>query len=139
MTPDCIFCKIAHGQIPSAKVYEDDQFLAFMDIGPVIKGHTLVMPKAHYDPLVDTPAEVLRDLIVVVQKVARAQQKALGTDGINVIQNNGRVAGQAVPHLHFHVIPRFDQDGHRWNWVAGQYADPAEMQRLAQALRTALE
>ena len=135
---DCIFCKIAAGEIPCTRVYEDDQALAFMDIGPIIKGHVLVIPKKHYDPITETPDAVLQHLIVVVKKIAAAQRKALKTDGCNIIQNNGRVSGQAVPHLHFHVIPRFEGDGHTWNWAAKKYDQVQEMKALAEAIASAL-
>lgn len=135
---DCIFCKIAAGEIPCTRVYEDEQALAFMDIGPIIKGHILVIPKKHYDPILDTPDDVLQHLITVVKKIAGAQRKALKTDGCNIIQNNGRVSGQAVPHLHFHVIPRFADDGHTWNWAAKKYEDMREMKTLAEAVVSAL-
>ncbi len=135
---DCVFCKIAAGEIPCTRVYEDDQALAFMDIGPIIKGHVLVIPKKHYDPITETPDAVLQHLIVVVKKIAAAQRKALKTDGCNIIQNNGRVSGQAVPHLHFHVIPRFEGDGHTWNWAAKKYDQVQEMKALAEAIASAL-
>ena len=135
---DCIFCKIVAGEIPCTSVYEDDQALAFMDIGPIIKGHVLVIPKKHYDPITETPDAVLQHLIVVVKKIAAAQRKALKTDGCNIIQNNGRVSGQAVPHLHFHVIPRFEGDGHTWNWAAKKYEQMQEMKALAEAIASAL-
>ena len=138
MSEDCIFCKIVAGEIPSTRVYEDDDILAFMDIGPVIKGHTLVIPKAHFDPITDTPADVLQNVIAVVQKVARAQGAGLGADGINVTQANGRVAGQVVPHVHFHVIPRFEGDGHRWNWAAKAYDSPEETASFASRIRDAM-
>ncbi len=109
---DCIFCKIVRGEIPSSKVYEDDDTLAFMDIGPVVKGHVLVIPKGHYDPITGTPPEILQKLILVVQRIAEAQINSLEADGINVAQANGSVAGQIIPHVHFHVIPRFEGDGH---------------------------
>ncbi len=139
MNSDCIFCKLIAGQIPSARVYEDEHTLAFMDIGPVVKGHTLVVPKQHCDPIVGTPDEVLRRLIVVCKKVAQAQRDALGADGMNVTQANGRVAGQIVPHIHFHVIPRFEKDGHHWNWNPKAYDSPAEMEAFAAKLRGAME
>ena len=133
---DCIFCKIAAGEIPSAKVYEDSEFLAFMDIGPVVKGHTLVIPKKHYDPITGTPPDVLQKLILIVQKVAKAQYEGLGADGINVSQANGKVAGQIIPHIHFHLIPRFEKDGHSWNWKAKKYDSPEEMKQVAEKIRT---
>lgn len=131
MSADCIFCKIVQGAVPSTRIYEDDDTLAFMDIGPVVKGHALVIPKKHYDPITDTPPEVLQKLIVVVQKIARAQIKGLGANGVNVGQANGRVAGQVVPHVHFHVIPRFEQDGHSFTWVPRKYDDQQEMADFA--------
>ena len=138
MNVDCIFCKIVAGTLPSCKVYEDDATLAFMDIGPIVRGHTLVIPKKHYDPLIQTPADVLGKLIAVVQKIAAAQTRALKADGINVMQSNGKAAGQVVPHIHFHVIPRFLQDGHSWNWHPKPYADPHEIRQLAESIKQSL-
>jgi len=138
MSADCIFCRIVAGTVPAVKVYEDDDTLAFMDIGPIVKGHTLVVPRAHYDPLTATPASVLAKLMAVVQQIARAQLAGLRADGVNVMQANGAAAGQVVPHLHFHVIPRFRTDGHHWNWAAKKYDRPEEMQQLAAAIRAEL-
>jgi histidine triad (HIT) family protein len=132
---DCIFCRIVRGELPCEKLYEDDQVLAFMDIGPIIKGHALVIPKAHYDPITAMPADLLGRVIAVVQRIARAQFDGLRADGVNVHQTNGAAAGQVVPHVHFHVIPRFHTDGHSWNWRAGKYADPGEMRTLAAQIR----
>jgi len=139
MKTDCIFCKIVHGEIPCCKVFEDDDVLAFMDIGPVVKGHTLVIPKSHYDPITGTPPAVLHRLIEMVQKVAAAQYAALKADGVNVSQANGKAAGQIVPHIHFHVIPRFLADGHHWNWNAKNYDTTEEMQAFAGRIRGALQ
>jgi len=138
MSADCIFCKIAAGALPSAKVYEDEDTLAFMDIGPVVKGHTLVIPKQHYDPITGTPPEVLQKLIVVVQKIAAAQFRGLAADGLNVSQANGKVAGQIIPHIHFHVIPRFHSDGHSFSWAAKKYDDAQEMAQFAGKIRDAI-
>ena len=138
MNSDCIFCKIVAGQLPACKVYEDADTLAFMDIGPIVPGHTLVIPKTHVDPLTAAPPEVLQKLIIVVQSIARAQLKAFKADGVNVIQSNGRAAGQVVPHLHFHVIPRFATDGHHWNWKPRPYAKSEEMGALAEKIKGAL-
>lgn len=135
---DCIFCRIVQGTVPSAKIYEDDAVLAFMDIGPIIKGHALVIPKVHYATLTEVPHVLAARLIAVVQRVAAAQQTALQADGVNIHQSNGACAGQVVPHVHFHVIPRFTNDGHRWNWAATKYEAPAEMAALAQRLRAQL-
>ena len=116
MNTDCIFCKIISGELPCTKIYEDDDTLAFLDIGPVAKGHTLVIPKQHADPIMDTPDDVLQKTIVVVKKVARALTKGLNANGINVTQANGHTAGQMVPHIHFHVIPRYNSGTKERNW-----------------------
>ena len=137
--PNCIFCKIAAGELPSTKLYEDADTLAFMDIGPVVKGHALVIPKNHYDPILGTPDAVLQKLIVIVKKVAQAQVDGLQADGVNVSQANGKVAGQVVPHIHFHVIPRFANDRHSWNWIPRQYDHPDEMQQLAAKISGSLK
>lgn len=137
-TESCIFCKIVAGQIPSTRVYEDDLLLAFLDIGPIVKGHTLVIPKAHYDPLTAVPPAVLGRLMAVAQKIVGAMQKELGADGVNLHQANGAAAGQVVPHMHLHIIPRFNDDGHHWNWKSTTYSTPAEAQALAERLRAGL-
>ncbi len=137
--PDCLFCKIVAGTIPAVKIFENDRVLAFMDIGPIIKGHALVIPKAHYDPLMNTPNDVLADVIAVVRKVAQAQVAGLKADGVNVTQANGACAGQVVPHLHVHVIPRFNADGHQWNWNAKHYESPEEMARFAERIIAGLK
>lgn len=139
MSANCIFCKIVAGEIPSAKVYEDTDTLAFMDIGPIVKGHTLVIPKQHFDPITATPEPVLAKLVAVVKKIAQAQMNGLRAEGVNVMQMNGAAAGQVVPHIHFHVIPRFATDGHRWNWAAKKYDDPNEMKKLAATIQAALK
>jgi histidine triad (HIT) family protein len=133
-----IFEKIVKREIPATIVYEDADTLAFMDIGPIIKGHTLVIPKTCYNPVTETPDEVLAKLMIVCKRIAAAQIKGLGADGVNIIQNSGASAGQLVPHLHFHVIPRFEGDGHHWNWAAKKYDSPDEMARLAGKIREGL-
>ena len=133
-----IFEKIVNREIPATIVYEDEDTLAFMDIGPIIKGHTLVIPKTCYDPVTETPDEVLTKLILVAKRIAAAQMKSLGADGVNIIQNNGAAAGQEVPHIHMHVIPRFENDGHHWNWNAKSYESAEEMEALAERIREGL-
>lgn len=107
MRNNCVFCAIAAGEIPCFKVYEDDVALAYLDINPFAEGHALVIPKAHFTGLLDAPADTLRALVTRVQKVAARLKEALPCDGFNVLQNNGPAAGQTVPHLHFHIVPRF--------------------------------
>ncbi len=138
MSANCLFCRIVAGEIPSTRVYEDADTLAFMDIGPIIKGHTLVIPKKHYDPITQTPEDVLAKVMVVVRKIAQAQVNGLKADGVNVLNANGEAAGQQVPHIHFHVVPRFKTDGHHWNWAAKKYDSLDEMKKMAEEIRKAL-
>lgn len=133
-----IFEKIVTREIPATIVYEDSATLAFMDIGPVIKGHTLVIPKTCYSSVTQTPDSVLAQLMSVCKRIAAAQIDGLGADGVNIIQNNGSVAGQVVPHIHFHIIPRFEGDGHHWNWTVKKYDSPAEMEQVAIKIRERL-
>ncbi len=138
MADDCIFCRIVAGQVPAARVCEDADTVAFLDIAPVVKGHTLVIPRLHCDPITGAPPAVLQKVILTVQKVAGALFRGLGADGLSVTQANGKVAGQAVPHLHFHVIPRFESHANPRNWTPGRYEDPEEMRRLAAQIAGAL-
>ena len=120
---DCIFCKIVAGEIPSARVYEDETKLAFMDIGPVQPGHALLIPKKHYERFTDLPDDVAADLARVLPRLARAVVRAADADGFNIFQTNGACSGQVVPHVHVHVIPRRDDDGYSFHWKAGTYAE----------------
>jgi len=106
MKNNCIFCAIAAGEIPSFKIYEDETVLAYLDINPFSEGHTLVIPKAHTTGLLDTSDETLAAVLARVKKVAAHLKDALPCDGFNILQNNGPAAGQTVPHLHFHIVPR---------------------------------
>ncbi len=133
-----IFEKIVNREIPATIVYEDEDTLAFMDIGPIIKGHTLVIPKTCYETAIETPDEVLAKLMRVAKRIAAAQIEKLDADGVNIMQNNGKAAGQEVPHIHIHVIPRFTADGHHWNWNPKSYDSPEEMERLAEKIREGL-
>jgi histidine triad (HIT) family protein len=119
---DCIFCKIVRGEIPSYKVYEDDKCLAFLDITPVNPGHTLVIPKKHYDNFVDLPDEEAGELIKTIKKIALAVMKGTGAEGFNLNLNNGAVSGQLVGHVHWHIVPRFAGDG-RELWHGEPYVE----------------
>ncbi len=110
MKNDCIFCAIAANEIPSFKVYEDDLVVAYLDINPFTKGHTLVIPKAHSQGLLDTSDDTLAVIIARVKKVAAHIKAALPCDGFNILQNNGEAAGQTVKHVHFHIVPRYGKD-----------------------------
>lgn len=134
----CIFCKIVAEEIPATIVYENEHVLVFMDIGPIVKGHALIISRQHYDPVTETPDEILAEMHMAAKRIARAMMNGLGADGVNIMQNNGKAAGQEVPHIHIHVIPRFNDDGHHWNWNAKKYADFDEMKKLAEKLREQL-
>jgi len=138
MNSECVFCKIVAGTLPAVRVYEDAETLAFLDIAPVVKGHTLVIPRAHYPDLMAIPAPLLERLIGVVQRIAAAQIRGLKAEGINVTQANGRLAGQVIPHIHFHVIPRFPEDGHSFNWKPRKYERQEEMEQFAAGIKAAL-
>ncbi len=111
MSEDCLFCKIAKGDISAKKVYEDETSFAFLDLYPAAKGHTLVIPKNHYSTLLDIPEMELKELIQTVQKVSGAVMKATNAEGFNIVQNNKEASGQVIHHLHFHIVPRFKNDG----------------------------
>jgi histidine triad (HIT) family protein len=118
---NCIFCKIAAGQIPSHKILEDDDCLAFLDIAPLAPGHALLITKKHYAELGDVPAETLASISRHFPMIARAVLRTTAASGLNLLQNSGASSGQAVFHVHFHFIPRVEGDklGYRWN--AGAY------------------
>jgi histidine triad (HIT) family protein len=107
MSENCPFCKIAQSEASASMVYKDSNVLAFMDLHPIRVGHTLVVCREHWENLYDIPEETLKEMIVVVKRVAVAVKKAVGADGIQIIENNGQSAGQVVMHIHFHVIPMF--------------------------------
>lgn len=130
---DCIFCKIVAGEIPSYKVYEDGEVMAFLDITPVNPGHTLVIPKTHYGNLLELPEEALCVLAKAVKKIAPAVMNGTGANSFNLGLNNGASAGQAVDHVHFHIMPRFEGDG-RELWHGTSYAD-GEAQKLADKIK----
>lgn len=131
---DCVFCKIVAGEIPSHNVYEDDRTLAFLDINPATRGHTLVIPKTHADDLLSIGSDDVTATARTVQTVARILQHALQPDGFNVIQNTGAAAGQTAFHYHVHVIPRSTGDGALRLWQPGA-TDHAALGALTAALR----
>lgn len=126
-TPDSIFTKIIRGQIPCQKIFENERVFSFLDIAPLSDGHALVVPKTQVERLEDLPSEDAAELGRCLGRIARAVVSATGATGYNVLANNGAVAGQVVPHVHFHIIPRYDDDGlgFRWN------AHPAKAEQLA--------
>ena len=133
MMSECIFCKIIDGSIPSAKIYEDEYVYAFMDIMPLTKGHTLIIPKNHKENVYDLTEEEASNLFKVVPKIASALKENFGPVGMNLLNNNGAPAGQSVFHFHLHFIPRYDQtDGFRPTWITKEKTfTPEIIQNLA--------
>ncbi len=136
---DCIFCKIIAGEIPSAKVFEDENVLAFLDVKPEAKGHTLVIPKKHAENIFDIDEDSLKQVFSACQPLARKLKSAMKADGISLRQSNGAAAGQLIMHLHVHLIPRFDSDGlmmHGEHHVNGQQPSFEELQELAKRINS---
>lgn len=117
---NCIFCKIANGEIPSKTIEENDMFKVVLDVGPATKGHALILPKDHYRNLYDLPEDVVAEVYKMAQKIALKMKEKLGCDGVNIVQNNEEAAGQTVFHFHMHVIPRYKDDGQVIGWRPGQ-------------------
>ena len=128
---NCIFCKIANGEIPSATLYEDDEFRVILDLNPAAKGHALVLPKEHYANLFEIPADVLGRAAAVAKKVSEKLFKGLRADGFNLVQNNGTSAGQTVFHFHMHLIPRYEGDCVGVGWKPGTLTDEDREEILA--------
>ncbi|WP_077324987.1 HIT family protein [Virgibacillus siamensis] len=130
---DCIFCKIINGDIPSAKVYEDEAVYAFLDISQVTKGHTLVIPKTHTKNIYETPPEIASKLFSRVPKIAAAIKERFKPIGMNLLNNNEAPADQSVFHLHIHIIPRYgDGDGFSSNWTThGDNYSTEDLQQIA--------
>lgn len=110
MTNDCIFCKIVRGEIPSYQIFEDTDFLVFLDAFPSHKGHTLIIPKEHYADIFEMPSELADRIMGIGKKIAHAMKQSINADGYNFVQNNGEISGQAVMHYHLHIIPRYDNE-----------------------------
>ncbi len=113
---NCIFCKIANGDIPSKMLYEDEEFKVILDLGPATKGHALILPKNHYHDLYDLPDETAGKVMLLAKKMAMHMTEKLKCDGFNLVQNNGEAAGQTVFHFHLHLIPRYEEDGQTLGW-----------------------
>jgi histidine triad (HIT) family protein len=136
--PDCIFCKIVTGETPCLRVLETPVSLAFLDISPLAPGHTLLIPKQHCENILDVPKDVLESLSAQLPGLAGAVLEATGASGLNVLQNTGRSSGQAVFHLHFHLIPRRQDDGLGFRWNTGAYAE-GEADAMRSKIRSELE
>jgi len=120
---DCIFCKIAAGEIPSHTLYEDDNFRVILDLSPATKGHCLIIPKNHADNLLELDEETAAKVLPLAKKIAKVYKTTLNYDGFNIIQNNGECAGQSVNHFHMHIIPRFKGDNAVGLWKPNESKD----------------
>ena len=134
---NCIFCKIITGELPSVKIYEDEELYAFLDINPVNIGHTLVVPKKHFENLYETPDEILCEMTKLTKKLSINIKNALKADGINIEMNNDKPAGQLVPHAHLHIIPRFEGDGFT-HWHGKRPYNENEALEIAKKIREKL-
>ena len=131
---ECIFCKIANGEIPSATIYENSDFRVILDVAPANRGHALIIPKEHFKDIFDIDAVTAGKLFSLATEVARAMKSVLHCDGMNIVQNNGIIAGQTVFHFHLHLIPRYEGDHVDLHWAQGETV-PTELQELAKEIR----
>lgn len=120
---NCIFCKLANGEIPTTTLYEDDDFRVILDMGPAAKGHSLILPKSHAANIYEIDEALAGKAMVLAKRMASRMVPALKADGINIVQNNGEVAGQTVFHFHMHLIPRYEGDGSGFGWKPGKLTD----------------
>jgi diadenosine tetraphosphate (Ap4A) HIT family hydrolase len=135
---DCIFCKIVGGKIPSAKIYDDEICIAILDINPLSLGHSLLITKEHYPTFLETPPGILSEMMNVSYKIITAIKDSVGADGYNLLFNNNKSAGQVIPHLHLHIIPRKVNDGIRFNWEPKSY-NGKEMSSVADSIRSRIK
>ena len=139
MTEDCLFCKIIEGKIPSNKIYEDDSVFAFLDIYPASEGHTLIAPKKHFNSFTEMDTEGVSSLFEAARKITIAVERAFSAEGSNIGINNGKVAGQEVPHVHVHIIPRKKGDGGRGiKSIVWTEPDTTNLEEIAEKIRRAL-
>ena len=130
---NCIFCKIANGDIPSKAIYEDDLFKVILDLGPATRGHALILPKDHAKNLFERPDDTAKQVLILAKKLGKQMVEKLNADGLNIIQNNGEAAGQTVFHLHMHIIPRYYSDDISIRWNQGK-SDTDSLAELAKSI-----
>jgi len=131
---NCIFCKLANGEIPTNSIYEDDDFNVILDNGPATVGHALILPKKHFENIYELPDDLAAKAIVLSKKVAQKMKEELSCDGLNLVQNNGEAAGQTVMHFHLHVIPRYENDGQNILWKPTE-PDGVELREICAKLK----
>ena len=134
---NCIFCKIANGEIPSSTVYEDQDFRVILDLGPAAKGHALILPKDHFADVCELDETIAAKVLPLAAKIGAAMKKSLGCAGFNLVQNNGTAAGQTVFHFHMHVIPRYENGPEMVTWTPGKEA-PEVLAETAEKIKNAL-
>ena len=134
---DCIFCKIANGEIPANALYEDDLVKVIFDLSPASDGHVLILPKSHYDDVYSLDDDTAAHIFKVAVKIANAMKKSLNIDGLNIVQNNGEAAGQTVFHFHMHIIPRYTDDTVNIKWVPGKISED-EIEKLKNKIGAAI-
>ena len=135
MDSDCIFCKLANGVFPTNFIYEDEDFKVILDANPATKGHSLILPKKHFKNLLDADEEILKKALPLAKKLSNKLIEVLKCDGVNVLQNNNKAAGQVVFHLHVHLIPRYkDEKEHLISWKPNKFSDE-EMKNIAESLK----
>ncbi|MBU9727653.1 HIT family protein [Diplocloster modestus] len=130
----CIFCKIANGEIPAATIYEDEDFMVILDLGPAARGHALILPKEHYANIYELDDSIAAKAFVLAKKMAAHMTEVLGCEGFNIVQNNGPLAGQTVFHFHVHLIPRYPEDQVGLTWKPGEVS-AEELDELVKQLR----
>ena len=138
MSESCLFCEIAARRIAASVVYEDDAVMAFLDINPLALGHMLLITKMHYETLLEVPKQAFSALFSAAQNIAAVQMKTLGAEGINWLQSSGTAAGQEIFHFHIHLIPRFVDDDHHWNWHPVSYGDDLPIAEMATSIRKSI-
>ncbi len=137
MDANCIFCKIANGEIPSSTIYEDDFFRVILDLSPATKGHALILPKQHMANIFEMDDTTAERVFVLAKRIAKAMKATLNCDGLNIVQNNGEVAGQTVFHFHMHIIPRYNNDGQHITWIPGT-SETEEREAIAAQIKSLL-
>ena len=135
---NCIFCRIIKKDIPNAIIYENEKFLAFMDKYPINHGHTLIVPKQHYDNILEMPAEIVGEMFALIPSLAKAITSVIESDGFNINQNNGKSANQIVPHVHVHIVPRYSAEKVKGQWPTRKIAKMQELQDLARKITESL-
>lgn len=130
---DCIFCKLANGDIPTNSIYEDEDFKVILDAAPATRGHCLILPKEHFSDLLEADEAVLAKVLPIARKIAKRQKDVLKADGVNILQNNGSEAGQTVFHLHIHIVPRYEGEKEILTWGHQEFSEE-ETKEIQKAL-----